>query len=75
MKNNNGRGLYEIGKVSTLSCGCVEVAEEIGYSLYVNPSCPFDNRFHAPIKNYRYRIWDQRPLCATIQEKKEEIEK
>lgn len=58
MKNNNGKGLYEIGESHVLSCGCVEVAEKIGYTLYIKSGCPLDDRYHPPIKNYQYRNWD-----------------
>ena len=55
MKNNKGLGLYEIGEHTNLSCGCVEVAEEQGYTLYVNPNCKMDNHFHPHIKGYGYK--------------------
>ena len=54
MLNNKGKGLYEIGEHINLPCGCEMVAEEIGYTHYVNPKCKFDNRFHALIPNYHY---------------------
>ena len=64
MKNNNGLGLYEIGDRETLSCGCVIVAEEQGYTHYINPNCNLDNHFHPYIYGYAYK---------TMAELKEEI--
>ncbi len=61
MKNNDGKGLYEIGGVRALECGCIEVAEEAGYTLFVNPDCPLDNHYHPPIKGYQHKPWDSRP--------------
>ena len=55
MKNNNGLGLYEIGEHTNLSCGCVIVAEEQGYTHYINPGCSLDNRFHPHLKGYNYK--------------------
>ena len=55
MKNNQGKGLYDIGEQHELPCGCVVVAEIIGYSHYVNPSCGIDNKFHPAIKGYIYK--------------------
>ena len=55
MKNNNGLGAYEIGERHELGCGCVIVAEEVGYTHYINPSCELDNRYHPPIKGYQYK--------------------
>ncbi len=56
MKNNNGKGLYEIGEHATLPCGCVVVAEAIGYIHYVNPNCKWDNKIHPQITGYRYEL-------------------
>ncbi len=56
MKNNNGKGLYEIGERETLPCGCVVIAEEIGYTHYVNPKCPYDNKVHPDTKGYNYKL-------------------
>jgi len=61
VKNNNGKGLYEIGERHQLSCGCIIVADEIGYTQYVSPSCKHDNKFHPQIKNYRYALISQLP--------------
>lgn len=54
MKNNNGKGLYNIGESTQLPCGCSTIAEEIGYTHYIHPECHFDNRIHPKIKGYRY---------------------
>uniref|UniRef100_A0A6M3JVK3 Uncharacterized protein n=1 Tax=viral metagenome TaxID=1070528 RepID=A0A6M3JVK3_9ZZZZ len=54
MKNNNGKGLYDIGEKSYLPCGCVGIAEEVGYSHYVHPDCEMDNRYHPFLKGYQY---------------------
>jgi len=59
MKNNNGKGLYEIGERVNLPCGCVIVTEEIGYTHYVNPKCRFDKRFHPSIPGYQYKLMPQ----------------
>ena len=61
MRNNNGKGLYEIGEVSHLPCGCTVRAEIIGYTHFVNPSCKFDNKFYPELKGYKYRPWNERP--------------
>jgi hypothetical protein len=55
MKNNDDKGLYEIGEKQPLSCGCIIVAEKVGYTHYVNPECHHDNKFHPGIKGYSYR--------------------
>ena len=54
MKNNNGKGLYDIGETNILACGCKVVAEVVGYTHYVNPDCPFDNKIHPKLKNYTF---------------------
>ena len=54
MINNNGKGLYHIGEQHQLGCSCIIVAEEIGYTHYIHPDCRFDNKFHPPLRNYRY---------------------
>ena len=54
MKNNDGRGLYDIGERHPLSCGCVVVAEEIGYTHYVHPECKLDNKYHPQQEGYHY---------------------
>ena len=56
MKNNNGKGLYEIGERLALPCGCYQIVEEIGYTHFVAPECLLDNKVSAPIKGYRYRL-------------------
>jgi len=66
VKNNSGHGLYEIGEREQLSCGCVIIAEEVGYTHYVHPECPFDNRFHAGIRNYQYKHVKELPLGEGI---------
>ena len=55
MKNNNGSGLYNIGERQNLQCGCVIVAEEIGYTHYVSPGCKYDNRIYPEMKGYNYK--------------------
>ncbi len=55
MKNNNGKGLYEISEHHDLPCGCVIVAEEQGYTHYVSPNCNLDNRFHPHIRGYVFK--------------------
>lgn len=55
MKNNNGIGLYEIGEQHQLSCGCVVIAEEIGYTHYVHPGCVLDNVYHPQYGTYKYK--------------------
>jgi len=54
MKNNNGKGLYEIGEISYFPCGCIARVEEIGYTQYIDPECEFCNRPHGKLPNYRY---------------------
>ncbi len=56
MKNNHGKGLYEIGECGYLPCGCIIQAEEIGYTHYVDPNCELDNKTHPLIKDYRYKM-------------------
>lgn len=55
MKNNDGKGLYEIGEKISLACGCVIVARVIGYTHYIHPSCQRDNRPHSLLKGYEYK--------------------
>lgn len=55
MINNNEKGLYHIGEHSCLPCGCIVVAEEIGYTHYVNQKCKLDNKFHPLLKGYQYQ--------------------
>ncbi len=55
MKNNNGKGLYEIGERIALPCGCYQVAEEVGYTHFIVPDCPFDNKATPAIRGYRYK--------------------
>jgi hypothetical protein len=64
MKNNGGKGLYEIGEVTELLCGCVMIAEEIGYTHYVWPECKIDNKFHPDINGYAYKSWGAMPVEA-----------
>ena len=59
MKNNNGKGLYNIGERHQLSCGCIIVTDEIGYTQYVSSLCKYDNKFHSQYKNYRYAPMSQ----------------
>ena len=59
MKNNDGKGLYEIGERHQLNCGCVIVAEKEGYTHYIAPNCQYDNKYHADLKNYKYRSIEQ----------------
>ncbi len=61
MKNNSGLGLYEIGERHDLSCGCVIIAEEVGYTHYIKPSCKFDDRYHPTIKGYQYKSLNELP--------------
>lgn len=61
MKNNDGKGLYEIGELHTMPCGCIGKAEIAGYSHYVNPECKFCNKFHPGLKGYNYKRWEDRP--------------
>lgn len=61
MKNNQGLGLYEIGEVYSIPCGCIGKAEKIGYSHFVNPECKFDNKYFAPSEGYKYFSWEKRP--------------
>jgi len=61
MKNNNGKGLYDIGEREELYCGCVIITEEIGCTQYVHPACKRDNKVHPAIKNYRYAPWWRMP--------------
>ena len=56
MENNNGKGLYEVGERHILACGCVVVAEIIGYTHYVDSHCKLDNKFHPSIKGYTYKL-------------------
>lgn len=56
MKNNNGKGLYEIGEVSILPCGCEVVAEAKGYTHYINPECKYCNIYHPQISGYNYKL-------------------
>ena len=58
MKNNNGKGIYDVGERHRLSCGCVEVAQEIGYTLYVQPGCKFCDTWHPNIPRYHYHHED-----------------
>jgi hypothetical protein len=62
MKNNNGKGLYEIGERINLPCGCVVIAEAIGYTHIVHPECKFDNVIHPSIPGYAYHL----PTLAEI---------
>ena len=55
MKNNNGKGLYEIGEKHHPGCGCIVVAKEVGYIHYINPDCTLDNKYHPQYGNYEYR--------------------
>ena len=64
MKNNNGKGLYEIGEESRLPCGCITIAEVVGYTHYINPGCTFDNKMHSKVPNYNYRRWEERPSIS-----------
>ena len=59
MTNNAGLGLYEIGERCNLSCGCVLVAEEQGYTHYINPNCNLDSHFHPHIKGYGYKSMEE----------------
>lgn len=61
MKNNNGLGLYEIGEHTPYPCGCIQVAEVVGYTCYVHPDCPHDNKSHTPIKNYNFKPMAELP--------------
>ena len=56
MKNNNGKGLYEIGETGYFPCGCMWRAERVGYTHYIHPDCPFDNRPHGKLEHYRYEL-------------------
>ncbi|MDO8672819.1 MAG: hypothetical protein Q7O66_15525 [Dehalococcoidia bacterium] len=64
MLNNNGKGLYHIGDRHELPCGCVEIADVVGYTLYVKPGCRFDDRAQAAIRGYNYRAWRDLPDLA-----------
>ena len=55
MKNNDGKGLYEIGERHYLECGCVIVAEKTGYTHYVFPGCTIDNHYHPQTRGYEYK--------------------
>ena len=55
MKNNNGKGLYEVGERAYLSCGCIIVAEKTGYTHLVHSNCDRDNRYHSEIPHYKYQ--------------------
>jgi len=61
MKNNDGKGLYEIGEPYTMPCSCTGKAEIVGYSHYVNPECELCNKFHPDSKGYNYKRWEDRP--------------
>ena len=55
MKNNKGKGLYEIGETNRLPCGCLVVANKVGYTQFINPECKFDNRIQPKIPNYYFK--------------------
>ena len=55
MRNNKGKGLYEIGEKHYLECGCVIVAEETGYTHYVFAGCTIDNHYHPQTRSYEYK--------------------
>ena len=55
MKNNDEKGLYEIGEKSPLICGCIIEADAIGYTMYIHPDCPLDNKYHSPVRGFQYK--------------------
>lgn len=55
MKNNGGKGLYEVGEQSKLPCGCEVVAEVVGYTQYVHPDCKYDNGYHPSLPRYQFK--------------------
>ncbi|MBA7632347.1 hypothetical protein ES703_39891 [subsurface metagenome] len=54
MKNNNGKGLYDIGEQIHYPCGCYAIAEKVGYTHFLNPDCPFDDKWHPSLRGYKY---------------------
>ena len=50
MKNNNGKGLYEVGERNILACGCVVVAEIMGCIHYVDSQWKLHNKFQHNIR-------------------------
>lgn len=66
MKNNEGKGLYEIGETLVLPCGCEIVVEVVGYSHYVHPDCISDNKVHGRVPGYEYKMREVNNVLPTM---------
>jgi len=47
---------YNVGDVGSFPCGCAWRKDKQGFTHFIHPDCPFDNRPHTKLQNYHYEM-------------------